>query len=390
MGIGERVRRSRNEVALPGGTAGREFDSAVRAVLEMQRSAGNRAVGRLLSRALTVTAVDWKPMAGSGEDSTVDARALKAQITQTRAAALWNLLQGVEKQRLDQLGRQNLQGPDVPSLAVAIIGFLAGNDRVRIRKISVQQSVLEEAIGAVATTPASGAEKGHFREVQGMASHMSRAKGTPNTVPWANVPPGDLRNFVIHLTTKLRQRNQYLAAGNYAAHDGATTSMQRASYRFAQIRSPHLNRAGWLPTHAVVDPEPALDTAAQAWWTRISTTGTVAEQAELNLHVPVGVGITSQQVEDSGCSQALRQNYLSNEFANTASTPAARISLNWARYTAGSFPGCPYIEFTAEDAGGVSRFVYDYVNNRLYANTHYNWVDGFSPFFEITGGPAMR
>jgi hypothetical protein len=28
--------------------------------------------------------------------------------------------------------------------------------------------------------------------------------------------------------------------------------------------------------------------------------------------------------------------------------------------------------------------VYDLVNDRIYVGVHYNWVDGFNPFFHVT------
>src|SRR4051812_44452954 len=148
--VGKRVQRRRNEAALPLATSARQVDRTVLAVLEMQRSAGNRAVGRLLSRNLRVTPVDYNPESGHLIHSDVDSNALKAQIKLTKS--LYNdTPTGDERGRVDTLGKLNAVAPDVPSLAVAIIRHLAGQDKgTRFQAISGQQTVLEGLIGAVA------------------------------------------------------------------------------------------------------------------------------------------------------------------------------------------------------------------------------------------------
>lgn len=389
MRVEERSRRRRDGERVPSDARPTGVDALTLRVLQMQRAAGNQAVGRVLAREIRVTPVDYNPESQRLIHSTVEGNALKVQIRQ--AQALWDVLNGPERQRLDKLHQQTLQGSDVPTLADAIIGYLAGGTKARVLAISAQKSLLEEAIAAVAETKANTAEKGHFRQVQGMASHMSRNKGTPNTLPWAQVT-GDLRSAVTNLTAKLLTRNQYLAGTNYAALDPTQTSTGRATYQFDQVRSPHQNRAGWLQAHAAPNVEAALDNAAQAWVDNIRLNGSAAARGHINQRFPLPAPgpYTSRQVEDSALPAVMRQHYLSNDFAQTVPTGDDRITLAWSRYAEDFMAGCPYIEFTAEDAGGVSRFIYDYINDELYANTHYNWVDGFSPFFHITGGPAMR
>lgn len=46
-----------------------------------------------------------------------------------------------------------------------------------------------------------------------------------------------------------------------------------------------------------------------------------------------------------------------------------------------------YIEFSMP--GGISRLVYDPVNDRVYITAHYKWREGYNPFFEILGFPAV-
>jgi len=59
----------------------------VSAVLELQRSAGNQAFGRALSRKLIVTPVDYNPLSEKLTKSEVDANALKAQIGRAKPLA---------------------------------------------------------------------------------------------------------------------------------------------------------------------------------------------------------------------------------------------------------------------------------------------------------------
>jgi hypothetical protein len=365
------------------------LDPAAARVLRLQRSAGNHAVGGVLARALQVTNVDFNPESGRFTQSAVDGRALATQI---RRSALNDVLNGEERQRLDKLGQQNLQGADVPALATAIIGYLAGNKAPRNRAITAQQTVLEDIIGTVATTKANDREARAFNVVKGMATSMSRAKGTANVVQWANASP-DLQGAVTTVANLVRGRNNYLDnLPGYAAGDAATGSTGRANHSADSVRSAHQNRAAWLVQHVVPDPEPALDLVARNWLAQVVAHGTPLEQAEINQHFPGGppYNATSQDVEDSALSQALRHQYLTGPFAAAVPTRLARIKLGWSRYANGFMAGCPYIEFTAEDAGGVSRFIWDYVNDHFYANTHYNWVDGFNPFFRVTGAPVTH
>lgn len=203
---------------------------------------------------------------------------------------------------------------------------------------------------------------------------------------------GALGTKITGLTTLILNRNNDLDnVANYAANDAITGVTARASLGFAGIRSPHVNGAGWLPVHTVPDPEPALNAVARAWLVHVAANGTPVEQADVNLHfpAPARATATSQMVEASGLSQALRNQYLTGPFAGVVNTRALRIALGWQRYAAGNgAPTCPYIEFTLSGAAGVSRLVWDYINDHIYASVHYNWVDGFNPFFWITDAPA--
>jgi hypothetical protein len=230
-----------------------------------------------------------------------------------------------------------------------------------------------------------------FAGVKSLATSMSRSKRTPNVVPIANTVGTELGTAITDLTTTIRNRNNALdQVATYAAQDANTGVMSRASFGVDSVRSAHTNNAGWLPAHVVADPEPALDAIARVWLTQVAANGNAAEQLEINQHFPLPgrAAATSRAVEESGLSQALRNQYFTGPFANHLNTRARRVTLAWGRYALDYLAGCPYIEFTADNAGGVSRFIWNYDDGAIYANTHYNWVDGFNPFFEVTGAPA--
>jgi|GEM_PF-6360778 len=383
----ERARRRRAEAARPD-PAEISRQGADGRVLALQHAAGNRAVAALLARVpLRVTDVDYDPRTAHRIHADVHAHNLGIRI---RASTFNPVLSGAERQRIDQLGAQNLQAADVPSLATAVIAFLANGAAVRVAALTAARAGLEQAIAEVAETGANEREKVAFRGVQGMAQSMSRSKGTANVVPLANVQ-GPLAGAIAGVAQQIRTRNNALFwVQAYASKDAETGISGRASVGMDGVRSAHQNVAGWLPPHVAPDHEPALDAAAQAWLAATAATGTVAEQAEINLHFPAPgrATATSQAVEASALSTPLRRKYFTTAFAAALPTRQARLELAWSRYAEDFLRGCPYIEFTASEAGGVSRFIWDYVNHTIYANTHYNWVDGFNPFFEITGAPA--
>jgi hypothetical protein len=89
MAVGRRIRRRRGEEEpAPETLDTPRSDHMAAAILSLQRSAGNRAVGSMLARTLTVRNVDFNPASNRFVDSDVPARAL---ITQIKASALYGV-----------------------------------------------------------------------------------------------------------------------------------------------------------------------------------------------------------------------------------------------------------------------------------------------------------
>jgi hypothetical protein len=177
---------------------------------------------------------------------------------------------------------------------------------------------------------------------------------------------------------------------NYAVNDAITGVPGRAAVGLGDVRSAHHNEARWLRHHESPNLEPALNTQARAWLSHVAANGSPAEQADINPHfpAPARATATSIQVEQSALPVPLRNQYFTTRFTLVAATRAQRCHVNCARYANQFRPGTTYIEFTVTGAEGMSRIVWDFVDDLFYGNTHYNWVDGFNPFFLITGTPA--
>jgi hypothetical protein len=239
---------------------------------------------------------------------------------------------------------------------------------------------------------ASLKEKGVFRGLNAQATTRSRDKGTAGTILRAGLPPAgqawltQLTAILLARHNELQTRDQYLAlvARTFNAADVATHDLPG--------RDPHQNRAGWLPTNvASIDQEPGLDAAVQAWLTQVANNPGWNLHAELAAAFPMPGNVTALQFENAQLSVGAQRTYYHRVLNSTLPTRAEKARLAWRRYAfqwLAALPNCPYIEFTASNAGGLSRAVYDFVNDRIYVNVHYNWVDGFNPFFHVTDAPA--
>jgi hypothetical protein len=90
-------------------------------------------------------------------------------------------------------------------------------------------------------------------------------------------------------------------------------------------------------------------------------------------------------MEDAELDDAVMRNYYREVLHVTLPTAAQKARHAWRQYADPQFPGCPYIEFTASDAGELSRYVWDYQNDQWYIGVHYNWVHGYNPFIFVRG-----
>jgi len=344
--------------------------------------------------------IDYDPRAAHFHPSPVLAAA--SIVRNMKDTGFWQYLNKTEEaeaQRLDE--PPDVIEDDIPRLAVSIINRIAVP--TRRNALTAHHAELEHALGqsvdyaeetaTVAIRKANPKEKGVFRGLIAQATGRSRAKGTAGTIQMAGLPQAAqtwLSRLTGNLTarhTELNTRDDYLALveRNLNTADAVTHDLAG--------RDPHQNRAGWLPDNVVsADREPALDTAVRAWLTQVSNTPGAPLRAELGAAFPVIGTVTALQFENTQLSVGAKQDYYDQVFNVTLPTRAEKARLAWRRYAIqylpADLPDCPYIEFTAQNAGGLSRAVYDFVNDRMYVGVHYNWVDGFNPFFRVTNAPA--
>jgi hypothetical protein len=374
-------------------------------VLALQRAAGNRTTAALLGahlqRAIRVRNIDYDPKAQRFHQSPVLAG--DSIVTSMKETGFWTRLNADEKAATAHLDEApDVIEDDIPRLATSIINRLAPS-AARRTVLANYRGELEYALGAsvdyaeehatVAIRKANPKEKTVFRGLNAQATTRSRAKGTAGTILQAGLPPA-AQAWLTRLTgdllarhDELNARDQYLAlvARNFNAADAVSHDLAG--------REPHQNRARWLPDNvASQDQEPALDTAVRAWLTQVSNNPAATLHAELAAAFPVIANVTALQFENTQLSIGAKRAYYHLVLHATLPTRAEKARLAWRRYALqylpNDLPDCPYIEFTAQNAGGLSRAVYDFVNDRIYVGVHYNWVDGFNPFFHVTDAAA--
>ncbi len=288
--------------------------------------------------------------------------------------------------------------PDIPTLAAAMITAASANVAGAQAALMPHRGDLERALGTFAHTNAGAGDIDHFRTLFGIGGVLpSRAKGVPSTMTKLALSGGHAGtdNALNHLIAGLQARNNALnTVDRYT--NGTWTALFRASEGMGEIRSPHQNGAGWLlnfTAAAAVGLETTLLAAYNTAGVNLQGEGRARRVAMGDALVTAatapGADASSVEraVETSG-DDGLVQYFFRSVFWPATATRANRVLLAWSRYAneSGTVANCPYIEFAG--GGLASRFIWDYVHDRFYLSAHYNWVDGYNPFFQILGTAA--
>jgi hypothetical protein len=351
-------------------------------LLALQRAAGNRAVARFLD----VQQIDFNPLSGNFHTSHLDVPMFLQTISGSNFHGACNQ---AEKGRLQNVDGANLAALDVPRLATAIIQHVANNRQPRIDALTPHRSNLEGALVVAAPREVSDKEENVFKRVLDRASHKSRSKGTPNQIALAALTQfePDMANGVNFIHGLVTARNQELGTLNTFTAEPSFSSADHA-VNGLPARSAHMNMAGWLAQH---NAPATLDVAANAWAQQMALTGGGMYRSEIvRVFGGAPAGVTAAMIESSDLDLQVKRRYYREVMFTTLATPRQRATHAWREYANGTLAGCPFIEFTATNAGGLSRYVWDYVNDRWYVNVHYNWVLGYNPFFLVNGlGPSI-
>jgi hypothetical protein len=208
----------------------------------------------------------------------------------------------------------------------------------------------------------------------------SRRKGTPNTIPYANLPRA-IRERLDRVLGDIRtERARWTAAAitpEYAAPKYfATEVLQRQ--RSKHYQGNHTNMAGWLP--AVAAPVDLISRAAENVYRHASP------RLQRMLKRPDPAAALADPV--------VRGHVYPNQFRTecTALLAQEMVGINDAAVKLSAMAALcqgvsAYIEFNIP--GGISRVLYEPVNNRIYLSAHYKWHRGYNPFFEVTAFPAV-
>lgn len=351
----------------------------------------------VVQRLIRVSPTDVDPVAGVRHST----------FNQHRFTQAWNALNGTNfRNTLNQhpAVRQNFTFAfldnalvaaerDIPHLAAAMINAVTAAPAIRLA-LTAHIGDLERALGAHAHTDAGAGDAANFRALAGAGGIVpSRRKGVPNqmTLGALDGVSHATHTALTHLITAVTNRND--ALNTVTDYVTGWTPRGRASLNFAAIRSAHQNGAGWLhpfTAGAAVGLEAGLLAAALAHGQNLVASGKPSKIAmgTVLVNAAQAAGAQASDVEqavDNSGNVALKNYFYRTVFWTAVGTKVNRVLLAWARYAsdAGAIQNCPYIEFAG---GGVAnRFIWDYVHDTFFLSVHYNWVDGYNPFFEITG-----
>ncbi|MBE2320929.1 hypothetical protein DVA67_033540 [Solirubrobacter sp. CPCC 204708] len=358
-----------------------EQPSAIEQLLALQRGAGNRAVARFLD----VQNIDYDPTSGRFHTGHVNAATF---VTTLEDSNFYRTCNPAEKARVQNINTANLAAVDMPTLTDVVIQHVANNLAPRLNALTPHRSNVEGAL-VVATPRApkvSDREEGVFKRIIPKATLKSRSKGVPSVIPLTdlNDVSAAMSNGVATTQATVAARNQALGqAATYMAQPSWSTADFAANG--LAVRSAHMNMAGWLVQHNVA---PTLDLAANNWANHHAGPGGHAGTRQaIVAEFGVAPAVTARDIERSNLPDPAKRRYF-NEVVMALPTPRQRATHAWREYAHGTMPGCPFIEFTADQAGGLSRYVWDYVNDAWYVGVHYNWIQGYNPFFHVTGLPS--
>jgi hypothetical protein len=132
----------------------------------------------------------------------------------------------------------------------------------------------------------------------------------------------------------------------------------------------HTNNAGWLPV-VIVPPNP-IGAMRQS----------IFDNASPALHAELIQPNPMQRVAANRANQREYEMLQARAVAGYDDPGLGDIAI-----AAMGFGVSAYIEFNLTTL--ISRLMYDFVNKKYYLTAHYKWKDGYNPFFEVTGVPAI-
>ncbi|MGH2497393.1 MAG: DUF4157 domain-containing protein [Ktedonobacteraceae bacterium] len=366
-------------------------------VVDVTRRGSSRVTqlhSAVIQRAITVQNIDYDPVANEFRHGIIQ----QAQFYQTLRAAI----QGDDRfeNYLGQLNNvmqivaaQDFAQPDIDAVTTDMVTAIRAayvNRGLVLNNAALVAALTQHIrVAVVAHIQPDHAvamdqnERAAFDQLAGIvgAGQMSRAKAAPSQIPYGSLPAA-ISHSVDAVLADIRAENAlWTVAGlgpQYTLPD-TTTFATTIANRQGDLRyqGNHTNLAGWLPAVAVpVNQIPIIANAIYA----SATSG--LQKRLLRNNALVLMGFVGAGVPHPN---RYRNEYNQLRVPRLAALGNAGLRLSaWAGLAQGV---SAYIEFSM--AGGMSRLIYDPVNNRVYITAHYKWRQGNNPFFQVTGFPAV-
>jgi hypothetical protein len=216
---------------------------------------------------------------------------------------------------------------------------------------------------------------------QAPSAVLSRAKGVPNTISYANLPNAVKVQVAARLTEIRNERARWNVAAiepEYTLPDSAFSMEICGRQRGLHYQGNHSTLAGWLP--AVGAPVDRITPIGNAIYNQASP----GLQRRLTDRDPL------RRMDYAAAGGQARPNRYRTEYEqlravalNGINDQAVKLSA-MAALCAGI---SAYIEFSM--GGDISRLMYDPVNFRVYICAQYKWRQGYNPFFQVLNFPAV-
>jgi hypothetical protein len=283
-----------------------------------------------------------------------------------------------------------LQEPDIDAMAVRVRDLIiteygvqgrpiAGSRSITLKNIITTQLVAN--LGADTMTPGEQADFDNLMLiVTNQGGVPSRAKGNPTQLAFDNLPAlvsAQVTQILAEIRTEraLWQRSTLLLnAPLLASFVGIINDRQGNNGHY---QGNHTNNAGWLPGVAVpidqVTPLAAVIAASPS-----------PGVATILNHANPADQLAIERTRRSTVFTQYAGAFGNAVYGSGLTDDGIKLSAMAAMCQGVS----AYIEFWMGDTN-ISRMLYNPVTNQVYITAHYQWRQGYNPFIEVTGFPAV-
>lgn len=351
------------------------------------------AAQRAVQRAITIDHIDYNPKTNQYRDGFINQAAFYLAVRGRMLADAqfgapyinhWANVQPV-------LAAQDFNAPDIDQMTAAlrdaIIGQYGGARPViaggRVHRLEdiVRRELIANIQPDHEVAMTGGEANAYDQLAQAANATVSRGKGVPNTIPYANLPGGVRAEVTARLTEIRNERARWTVAAltaNLTLPNGDFIRDVITRQKALRYQGNHTNNAGWLPVVAA----PADQVTAVA--------ATIYHHASSGLAKRLGAANALVRLDYAGFGGAGRNNKYRAEYDQLRGQYLAGLNNNGVKLSAMAAlcqGVSAYIEFSM--AGDISRLVYDPVNNHVYISAHYKWREGKNPFFQVLAFPAV-